>query len=236
MVNNDFLPPLHPEFHYRIEHVGREQTPVLIVDNFLYQAEALLGFAVKFGEFRPGVDYYPGLQSKVPAFYAQALYQYLRTIICQAFALTPEKIDYSQSIYSMVLTPPEQLVLAQARPHVDTILANKLATVHYLCTPDKGGTSLYRHSATGFERLDESRMASYAAAIAEEEKDPHWHKKYICGSNDYYEEIGHYQAKFNRLIMYPGDVLHSPAIPQNFNFSPNPLAGRLTLNSFIYLK
>lgn len=235
-MSDDFLPPLHPNFRYHVDYVGNEKLPVLVVDNFLEGAEALLGFAVKFGEFRDGTDFYPGIQSNVPEFYANALNQYLRNIICDAFNITIEQIDYSKSTYSMVLTPPAKLAIPQSRPHVDTINHNKLATVHYLCTPDKGGTSLYRHKATGFESLNESRMELYGQCLDKEVKDISWQKKYICGSNQYYEEIAYYEANFNRLIMYSGDVLHSASIPENFTFAPNPKIGRLTLNTFIYCK
>lgn len=236
MSIDSFLPPLHPQFHYRVDYVGNEKLPVLVIDNFLHEAEALLGFAVKFGEFRPGVDYYPGVQSRVPGFYSQSLSVYLRDIICNTFKIPPEKINYSQSMYAMVLIPPEQLAIPQSRPHVDSIQGNQLATVHYLCAPDKGGTSLYRHKATGFESLSPSRMDEYSRYLSEEEKDTSWHKQYMHGSNKYYEEIAHYDASFNRLIMYAGEALHSASIPRSFNFSTNPLAGRLTLNTFIYCK
>lgn len=236
MPNDNFLPPLHPQFRYRIDSVGNENIPVLVVDNFLHEAEALLGFAVKYGDFRNGTDFYPGIQSNVPDFYSAALYTYLREIICTAFNTTPEHISHSQSTYSMVLTPPTRLAIPQARPHTDTINKNKIACVHYLCTPEKGGTSLYRHKATGFETLSPERMDEYAQHLAQEAKDTSWQQKYINGSNQYYEEIGRYEANFNRLIMYPGDALHSASIPENFQFRPNPVIGRLTLNSFIYLK
>lgn len=236
MQNDNFLPPLHSQFHVRVDSVGREKTPVLVIDNFLQDAEVLLGFAVKFGEFRDGLDYYPGIQSKVPEFYTQALQTYLPELLCKTFNLTRENISHSQSMYSMVLTPPARLALPQSRPHVDCIDKNKLACVHYLCTPEKGGTALYRHRATGFEQLSPERMDEYGVYLEKEAKDTSWHNKYIKGSNQYYEEIGHYEANFNRLIIYPGDVLHSASIPENFQFRPNPVVGRLTLNSFIYLK
>jgi hypothetical protein len=236
MSNNNFLPSLHPDFLYRIDYVGSEKTPVLMVDNFLHEAEALLGFAVKFGEFRDGTNFYPGIQSKVPVFYSQALQTYLLDIICEAFNLKPENINYSESTYSLILTPPARLALPQSRPHVDTIHKEKLACVHYLCTPEKGGTSLYRHKATGFEHLSPERMDVYGEHLEKEALDTSWHKKYINGSNQYYEEIARYEANFNRLIMYPSDVLHSASIPENLQFRPNPILGRLTLNSFIFLK
>lgn len=235
-MSDNFLPLLHPEFHYHVDYVGNEKTPVLVVDNFLHQAEALLGFAVKFGDFRDGAHFYPGIQSNVPEFYSQALQTYLIDIICQTFNIKPDNISHSLSTYSLVLTPPSKLALPQSRPHVDTVEKKQIACVHYLCTPEKGGTSIYRHRATGFEQLSQERMDIYGEHLAKEEQDTSWHRKYINGSNQYYEEIARYEANFNRLIMYPSDVLHSASIPENFQFRPNPIIGRLTLNSFIFLK
>lgn len=236
MLGNNFIPPLHPQFRYRIDTVGNEKTPILVIDNFLHEAEALLGFALKYGDFHDGIEFYPGIQSNAPEFYSLALQTYLPDIICEAFNLTRENINYSLSTYSLILTPPARLALPQSRPHVDTIHKEKLACVHYLCTPDKGGTSMYRHRATGFEQLSQERMDVYGEHLAIEAKDTSWHKKYINGSNQYYEEIARYEANFNRLIMYPSDILHSASIPENFQFRPNPIVGRLTLNSFIFLK
>lgn len=207
---------------------------MLVVDNFLDEAEALVGFAMEYGEFGPGGDYYPGIQSKVPAFYTQALYTYLRDIISNTFAIQAQDISYSKSMFSMMLVPPQKLAATQSRPHTDSLLSNQLATVHYLCTPDKGGTSLYRHRATGFESLDPNKFSQYEKFLAEEQKDTSWQQKYICGSNQYYEEIAHYESNFNRLIMYRGNCLHSASVPDTLSLVPNPARGRLTLNTFIY--
>jgi hypothetical protein len=230
------LPKLHPAFRYQVEHVGNEKTPVLIIDNFLENAELLVEFALKHGDFHDGVNFYPGIQANVPDFYSKALQLYLTDIICTAFNLTLDKIHYSVSTYSLILTPPARLALPQSRPHVDTIHKEQLACVHYLCTPEKGGTSLYRHKATGFEQLSPQRMDIYGEHLDKEALDSSWHHKYINGTNQYYEEIARYEANFNRMIVYPSDVLHSASIPENLPFRPNPILGRLTLNSFIYLK
>lgn len=235
-MNQAFIPPRHPDFRYAIDYVGHERQPVLVVDNFLEGAEALVAFAVKHAKFGPGMDFYPGAQSRVPDFYMHALYTYLRDIIASTFGIRVEDIEYSRSLYSALLTPPDKLLPTQCRPHTDALVASQLATVHYLCTPDKGGTSLYRHRATGYETLDVARFAHYETFLAPEEQDTSWQQKYICGSNAYYEEIASYEATFNRLIMYRGNCLHAPRIAEGFNFAPDPVNGRLTLNTFIRCK
>lgn len=236
MNDDSFIPSRHPAFSYRVDYVGNERQPVLVIDNFLDEAEALVGFAMEYCKFIPGGDYYPGVQAKVPSFYTRALYTYLRDIIAETFTVDVSDISYSKSMYSMMLTSPDNLAVTQSRPHTDTLFNNQLATVHYLCTPDKGGTSLYRHRGTGYESLDITKFVAYEKFLMDEEKDHSWQKKYISGSNLYYEEITNYEANFNRLIMYRGNCLHSASVPADFNFEPHPVNGRLTLNSFIYFK
>jgi len=236
MSDHTVLPPRHPNFSYSVDYVGQEQQPVLVVDNFLEGAEALIGFAVKHGEFRNGSNFYPGIQARVPDFYVHTLILYLRDIIGATFGVAVEDIEYSKSMYSAVLIPPDKLLPTQCRPHTDSLVSSQLATVHYLCKPDKGGTALYRHRATGYETLDAENFARYETFLAEEERDTSWQQKYICGSNQYYEEIGSYEANFNRLIMYRGNCLHAPKIAEDFNFVPDALNGRLTLNTFIKCK
>lgn len=46
----------------------------------------------------------------------------------------------------------------------------------------------------------------------------------------YFERIVEIDALFNRMIVYPSNILHSGNIPPKFNFDPHPASGRLTLN------
>jgi hypothetical protein len=55
---------------------------------------------------------------------------------------------------------------------------------------------------------------------------------YMAGSNDWFERIGAAPAKFNRLILYSGNVFHTGDITAPYRLSADPRAGRLTLNGF----
>jgi hypothetical protein len=50
--------------------------------------------------------------------------------------------------------------------------------------------------------------------------------------NRYFRKVGGIDAKWNRLIFYDGDILHSGDIPAPERLSADPLTGRLTLNGF----
>lgn len=235
-MNPKLLPPLHPNVSLHVDYVGDEKNPVILIDNFLAEADFLVSVAENHSQFGAPTYFYPGMQALVPKAYEAALAVYLKKIICDVFSLKPENITHSQSFFAMVLTPPEQLHPTQSRPHVDSDSHLQLAGIHYLCPPDKGGTSLYRHKATGFESVNSARRAEYDRYLAAEAKDNEWMGKYINGSNKYYERIASYDAAFNRMVIYRGNCLHSGNISADFNFDPNPRTGRLTLTSFINSK
>lgn len=232
-MNSNFLPNLHPNFSYRVDSVGNEKQPVLLVDNFLESPEFMVDIAKKYVQFQGSRRLYPGVESQVPNFYGEAISTYLGDIICKVFAMNSANRMRSNSSFAMVLTPPEQLHPDQCKPHIDSTDALQLASVLFLCAPDKGGTSLYRHRATGFESVDENRLSTIYPYLEKERSEGDWIGHYINGSNQHYEQIASYDAVFNRLIIYRGTSLHSGNIASNFNFDPNPATGRLTITSFI---
>lgn len=232
-MTSNFIPPLHPDFSYRVDHVGQEQQPVLVIDNFLDRAELLIDVVENHCTFGESTYLYPGVQALVPAFYTGAIYTYLRQLICSTFGIRSENITHSKSNFSMVITPPAQLQPMQSKPHIDSLSNNVVAAIHYLCTEDKGGTSLYRHRATGFEMITKERLEKFNHHSAKEMEVSGWQGKYMNGSNEFYEQIASYDAVFNRIIMYRGNCLHSGNIGSDFTFDANPRTGRLTLNTFI---
>jgi hypothetical protein len=152
------------------------------------------------------------------------------------FDLPPTKVAGGKALYSMVITPPEQLEHKQCLPHVDSFISGNLACVHYLCDKDKGGTSLYRHKKTGYEVITSETIDIYNQSVVDEGAIDFQRKSYMNGTNEYFERIAKIDAMFNRLVIYPGNILHSGDIAPDFNFDPNPARGRLTLNSFIFKK
>jgi hypothetical protein len=234
-MNSPQLPRLHPNFSYRIDRVGIEQEPVLVIDNFLDHADTLIDFAERFGQFNQvrNASGYPGVQAWAPEIYIHALYYHLQDIMFETFAIKVEEISNIKTNFSMVTTPASHLKPIQSIPHYDSTRRSELAAVHYLCTPDKGGTSLYRHRSTGYESIDVSRVDGYEKIAHKEMESPQCKEKYMNGNNDFFEKIASYDAEFNRIIMYRCTSLHSGNIASDFTFDANPRTGRLTLNTFV---
>jgi hypothetical protein len=226
---------LHPEFSYRVDYVGNEQQPVLVVDNFLSEASLLVDFCANNSRFVSAGAFYPGARSPAPDVYVQALHRYLKDIIYATFSIDDSMVKSVQSDYSMVLTDPAHLKLEQCIPHYDSLITRELASVHYLCKSDQGGTSLYRHRHTGFEYIDNQRVANYRECLKKEIASTPYPQRYMNGSNHLFEQIASYDSRFNRIVLYRCTSLHSGNIAPGFLFDPNPRTGRLTINTFIGL-
>ena len=95
----------HPQFSYRVEYVGHDAQPVLIVDNFLDEPELLIEEACSL-EFKAAGAMYPGVRSPASALYLQALYNFIRPLMVQVFGINESQVRSIESYYSMVVTPP----------------------------------------------------------------------------------------------------------------------------------
>lgn len=225
---------LHPLFSYKVEYIGKEAQPVLVIENYLADPESLIDYCARFCRFNTADAYYPGARAPVPDIYVQIMNHELNKIIYTTFGISGAIIKSAQSDFSMVLTPPEKLKPIQCTPHYDSLLSTELAAVHYLCDARLGGTSFYRHRATGFEYINEARAAAYTNVIKEQALYADYPKNYMNGSNDFFEQIASFSAVFNRLIIYRCTSLHSGNISPDFLFDPHPRTGRLTVNTFLY--
>jgi hypothetical protein len=235
-MQDSLKPMLHPELSYKFYTVGREQTPLLVIDNFIQDAHLLVDFCEANTNFSKVDNFYPGLRMAAPNMYIHAINRYLAELLGNIFGLTQDKIAGGKALYSMVVTPPDQLEINQCLPHIDSYVSGDLACVHYLCDKQKGGTSLYRHRKTGYEKITSETVDHYKQSVVDEGALRLEKKSYMNGSNNYFEQIAAIDAMFNRMIIYPSNILHSGNIASDFNFDPNPASGRLTLNSFIFSK
>jgi Family of unknown function (DUF6445) len=229
---------LHDDFAASIVLIGTAREPVVVVDNFLSAPQLLIDYAAAHCAFDSVSDaFYPGSRAPAPAIYCYALRAFLAPIIAQAFGLQDSRISGELSHFSLVVTAPEKLQMVQRMPHFDNTNPRQLALLHYLCGPQHGGTSFYRHRRTGFEYIDESRLSEYRNAVGADLAElgvPA--AKYICGDDARFERSASFNAAFNRLLIYRSINLHSADIASTFNFDAHPRSGRLTANTFFYFR
>lgn len=216
----------------RLHHVGRERVPVLVVDNYAVDLDDLVRQARALVPYPPATTIYPG-ERHILARGDSLLESYISPMLD---ALAPHiSAAYGRSIIgaesallSQVTTRPEKLSDKQRAPHFDDTSGKLIAILHYL-TPTMG-TGFYRHRKTGFERITNNNIDSYLAAI--DYNDPS--KGYVCGSNAYYEMTATCAGHRGRIVIYPGNVLHSGMIAPDF-FTDQGCQERLTGNAFIRL-
>lgn len=56
--------------------------------------------------------------------------------------------------------------------------------------------------------------------------------RYFDDSDEHFTFLGMMPARFNRLVVYPGSLLHSACINPGIGISADPRRGRLTVNTF----
>ncbi len=226
----------HRELRSKVVRIGAERTPVLVIDDFLSDAQLLVDYAAAHSTFTSDPQtHYPGVRAPIPPIYAFAVRAFLGPLIRQAFGLGNSGVIRERADFSIVTTPPAALSVPQRMPHIDNTDPGHFAVLHYLCGPHDGGTSFYRHRASGFEAFDAGRLAAYGrileAELAAFGPPP---ARYADGEDLRFERIAAFPAAFNRVLVYPGRNLHSADIAPDFRFDPDPRTGRLTANSFFY--
>jgi hypothetical protein len=224
---------LHPELSIEQVELGTEGAPLLIVDQFVADPERLLRKAAR-SHFVPVGKMFPGIRARTPANYEKLLEEFLRPLLQRCFGIAPGRLSFPTCHYSLVTTPPESLAFLQRIPHIDSVAANGLATVHYLFRGDWGGTAFYRHRKTGFEYIDTSRLDEYSRALIREETTEDAPKAgYIDGDTALFEQIARVDGLFNRLVVYRRNSLHSGSINSARVPPADPQTGRLSINAFV---
>jgi hypothetical protein len=213
--------------------IGREQAPLLVIDEFAESPETLIRQAVP-KHFAAGGQFFPGIRARAPLTYQRFLTRALQDLVLDFFELEGGVLRLSMCHYSLVTTSPGQLIMEQRIPHTDAAGREGLASIHYLFRARLGGTAFYRHRKTGYEFIDESRMEAYLRSLEQEVRGPHAPPPgYINGDTPLFEQIAKEEGVFNRLLVYRRNSLHSGCIAEGFVPDPDPLTGRLSINSFI---
>jgi len=218
---------------FRIDHIGNELSPVVVIDDMWARPHELVDLAANRTDFSVRSLYYPGVRTSAPAEYARAVTGQITDLILETFGLRGS-LAITDSTFSMVVTPASDLVAFQRVPHFDSPDPNRIAVLHYLCGPEKGGTSFYRHRTSGIESVTESNRDRYIKLVNSEVKlngmPP---ARFIDEDTVMFQRIAKYHCAFNRALIYRGNLLHSVSTPPAFVPNSDPRAGRLTVNTFL---
>lgn len=224
---------LNPQAVIRKLAVGRENAPLLVIDDFVHDPDALIRHATG-RMFTERWRWFPGTRTRAPLAYRRLILEQMRELLCEFFGLGRRSLSFSMCHYSLITTPADRLEMPQRIPHIDSVGGDGIASIHYLFRAPHGGTAFYRHRRTGFESVDASRSPEYFRTLEAELGGPDMPAPaYINGDTALFEQIAMQEGVFNRILFYRRNVLHSGCIAGDFVPDPNPLTGRLSINSFI---
>ena len=209
----------------------------IIMDDFLVDPHALLDIAARstFAPY-PHLEHrkgYPGIRAEAPAEYSQTIADLLVPLIHTNFGV-PETLPMRKSMcaFSLTTLPPTALGPLQCTPHFDASTPHHMAILLYLCDGRHGGTGFYRHNASGLQQITEATREAYLDTYYEEINARRPAQRYFDQSDAQFTLLGLIPAKFNRMVVYPGSLLHSACLNPALSLSADPRAGRLTVNSF----
>jgi hypothetical protein len=229
------VPPLliGHQIRVQLQHIGQERQPLLIVDDVLAEPDAMIDAARQADFYSPEHTHYPGLNAPLPESYYRTVVTALRGPIAAAFGLSADAYLKYFGFFALATTSAREAQPIQKIPHHDSPDPERLAMVHYLCRGDHGGTGFFRHKATSFESIDQTRHGSYVdIAQAQLAARGVGAPTYAGADMADYELIGQADGVFNRLIVYRNHVLHSALLGPGAG-SADPGEGRLTANSFL---
>lgn len=208
---------------FRTVRQGREQLPVIVVDDYAREPERLIEEARSAGLQPLGANF-PGVRAPVAEGLKMAFRQSLETLIQATFGID-RPLDRLEAYHSLITTPQADRPLLSRLPHFDGLGANRIAMVHHLGRSGIGGTAFWRHRSTGFETIDEQRLPAYNAAV---------NRELMAGAEplSIYEQVALWPARFNRLLIYRGDCLHGADTPADVLLTADPATGRFSINVF----
>jgi len=210
---------------------------IVFIDDFLEDPHALVEAACS-SHFEPAAPAlaqkgYPGLRAPAPAAYTQAITALLDPLIKVNFGVPDDlPVKVGLSAFSLTTTPPEALGPLQRTPHFDASSPHYMAALLFLCDQAHGGTGFYRHNATGLQRITADKREHYLDAYHDEVNRRQPPARYFDRSDEQFTFLGMMPARFNRLVVYPGSLLHSACINPARSLSSDPRQGRLTVNTF----
>lgn len=210
------------------------QEQVIIIDDFLIDPEPVLEFAHKHAYFHQvGADgtFYPGRREQMPAPYIRALESLLnRDNYPFTCGLGPQAV--SRAMLSLITLNADQLSDVQRMPHIDSSDNLAFASVHYLSQSPRGGTAIYRHKSSGTVQVTAQNQAVVHQMIADVKSNQAQHTGYISGDTDVFEVVVNIPEKFNRLVIYKSNLLHSAQLSHPNSTKDCARDGRLTVASF----
>ncbi len=147
----------------RVEWIGNERNPVVVIDDFAPDPQAMRKTSAGLDFVPVPEQYYPGTRAIALPNYFETVGPVVRLALREFYGCM--NVHFQQAYYSLATKPVTTLSQEQRLPHYDTVFENYFAVVHFLCPAKFGGTAFFRHRSTGFETITAARNAEYAEKL-----------------------------------------------------------------------
>ncbi len=197
---------LNPAATIRVEVVDGT-IPVLYIEDFyadpMQVREEALG-----SSFNRMAAYYPGRHAPLEHAAAQEVLRGLTSVVNSIGNFKCRAQDWITD-FSIVTTPASQLLPGQKHPHIDP---TPVLGIVYLNPAVEIGTMFFHNRLLGFSVVQTDEQRDLHNSFIDEHAAEYAPSGYIVDRTDVWTPIYHIQGKFNRFVMYPGNVFHSIAI------------------------
>ena len=218
-----------------IDHISSDNHRLVTINDMLVTPDHVISDAI-LQDFAKITPQYPGLRAPLAPAVCTCWLPQLAPLLDQWFGTSGTRWTM-QAWFSIVTTPPAQLLPIQRLPHVDGTDPAQIAMMLYLHRSEPpsthGGTAFFRHRSTGLSALTAENFPIYAKAlqrdVARTGLPP---AAYTTDGAPHFERIHAVSGAFNQAVFYRGNILHSGVIDNAAPLPADPLQGRLTINAF----
>jgi hypothetical protein len=216
-------------------YVGEEKTCVIVCDDVVEDVNAVRDLAISEANFAAESETaYPGRRAELARSYAETVFPLVASLIRDNYSLPDSsRAHLNAGYFSLVTLAPEELSLQQRIPHFDSANPFYFAAMHYINAGDFGGTSFYCHRPTGFENITVERTDELIKSAQSFIQRSPPRQDYFGDSDEHFLRLATVKHKANRLLIYPGTLLHSGNIRSAADINSDPATGRLTTNMFV---
>ena len=231
---------INPELRVQQVKIPGTSLYATIVDDFLLDTNSVMEFAHNIAYFNPMFSdnsFYPGIRDHMPLPYMRLLKRFFED---RVLGKTNNQNDNTSSFHKCLLSlttcQPSQLTIEQRLPHIDSFDERDYAFVHYLSGEELCGTSIYRYKPKNLIQFTAEHKPVLAKMVTDIKASPTDHQGYITSTTSIFEQVLNIDAKFNRLVIYKGNLLHSANLVSQKSYNNNPKTGRLSIASFASIK
>lgn len=225
----------NPQAKLQWLELGQSRTRALLIDDALLDLTQICRDAAAAKFRQDAGSYYPGIRAELPQAYARTVLEAVYPLLLQLVQPPPDYRLVPQQWYlSLLTTPAAQLQPLQRLPHFDKAEPLHLAILHYLAEGPHGGTGFFRHEATGFDKISPEQQQQYFSTLQQQlTAQGGAAPGFPSAETPFFRLYQQLAYKPNRLLIYPGHLLHSALVEPATDLSADPLTGRLTANLFV---